>query len=102
MPNANPKSEPNWPSLNFHQVMVLICDTFQMNHQQMVSLRSKLEQVYGKQKDVSIKALAIMAYRRLDAHPDKEKALRWILQSGAGKLIKAARKYDPDLQPEQT
>lgn len=93
--------QPDWRSLNFHQVMVLICDTFDMAHPQMVSLRSKLEGVYRNQKDVSIKALAILAYYKLK-DLGNEKGLSWVLQAGAGKLIKAARQYNDDLEPEQS
>lgn len=99
--NPEVQIQPDWRSLNFHQVMVLICDTFEMTHPQMMSLRQKIEQVYGKQKGVSVKAFAILAYYKLQQW-GRANGLTWVLQAGAGKLTKAARKYNYDLQPEQS
>lgn len=93
-------SEPDWRKLNFHQIMVLICDTFGMTHPQMMALRQKLEAVYGKQQDVTINALAILAYRQI-AERGNAKGLNWMLQAGAGKLIQHARKIDRALNAEQ-
>lgn len=98
--NQTNNQTPNWQKLNFHQVMVLICDTFEMTHPEMMKLRQKIEQVYGTQHEVSVKSLAILAYRRFGGMP-KDKALKDILGSTSGKLIKTARKIERELYPEQ-
>ena len=88
------RPQPDWKQRNFHQVMVLICDTFNMTHPQMVSLRQRIEKVYGSQKQgkahVSVQALAILAYQRLDAG----ETLDEVLDIKSGKLLKLGRKID--------
>lgn len=101
-PNQAKKTVPDWIKFNFHQVMVLLCDTFAMSHPEMMALRQKIEAVYGDQQEVSIKALAILAYRQFEKQPDKTKALDWVLKAGKGKLIKTARKIDRELYGSAT
>lgn len=37
------------PQKNFHQIMVELCDTFQLTHPQMVALRQRIETIYHGQ-----------------------------------------------------
>lgn len=87
-------TEPNWNRLNFHQVMVLICDTYGMTHPQMMALRRKIQSVYDQQKPgkgaVSVKSLAVMAYQRIGEGKD-------ILDMKPGKMVKLARKVEEEL-----
>jgi hypothetical protein len=84
--------------MNFHQIMVRICDQFQMTHIQMMALRQKLEKVYngqfpymaGSQQPVSVQALATVAYR----HLAKGGSFDDLVDMKQGKLIKKARKIE--------
>lgn len=87
-------TEPNWNRLNFHQVMVLICDTYGMTHLQMMALRRKIQSVYDQQKPgkgaVAVKALAVLAFQRIGEEKD-------VLAMKPGKMVKLARKVEEEL-----
>lgn len=88
-------TEPNWDALNFHQVMVLICDTYALTHPQMMTLRSRITHVYDQQKPskraASVKSMAVLVWRRL-----ANGTLDEVLAIKPGKLCKLARKIDDE------
>lgn len=64
-------------SQNFGELMIMICDRFHYNHQQMMVLRKRLTEIYNKQKPksympVSLNSLAVAALRQLNEVNDLE------------------------------
>lgn len=94
----------NYDPKNFVAVMVHICETFDLSHQQMIALRQKVEKVYrGQPKPfakkrtkmpVSLNALAITAGLIIGFGGGQE-AVGAVLKVSREKLIVLAREYDP-------